>query len=189
MPRLNKIFTRKGDSGQTQLGGGQTVSKSDARIAVLGDIDELNAWIGTVSRLPLPIEVRNHLNRIQNELFDLGAEICYKDVENEAPFLQILSKQNIHELEEAIDQATAQTGPLENFILPGGGETAAWLHLARTVCRRAERNLVILHQVAGGRELPISYVNRLSDALFVWARLANLVSENPETLWIPGGKR
>lgn len=187
MPKLNKIFTRRGDRGQTQLGGGQSVSKNDARIAVLGDIDELNAWVGVVRCQEVPIEISRHLSRIQNELFDLGAEICFEDVEYEAPQLRFLSQKNVIALEAAIEQATLQTGGLENFILPGGGEAAAWLHLARTVCRRAERHLVQLHQAAGGRDLPIQYINRLSDAFFVWARLANMLSGDSEILWKPGG--
>ena len=189
MPRLTQIFTRQGDSGQTRLGGGQTVSKADARIAVMGDLDELNAWLGVICSQTLAAEIANPLARIQNELFDLGAEMCFEDVEQEAPQLRLLDEQNVQELENAIETVSAQVGNLENFILPGGTTAAAWLHLARTVCRRTERHMVRLHLIAGGRDLPLIYVNRLSDALFMWARLANLLHETTETLWKPGGER
>ena len=189
MPRLNRIFTRRGDGGQTQLGGGQTVSKTDVRVSVMGDLDELNAWLGVISRQELPPGIRAIISRIQNELFDLGAELCFQDVEREAPQLQLLDNQHIQDLENSIEETTATVGSLENFILPGGVEAAASLHLARTVCRRAERNLVQLHVTTGGRDLPLRYVNRLSDALFVWARLANFTSKTPENLWKPGGER
>lgn len=188
MPRLNRIFTRRGDGGQTQLGGGQTVSKTDARIKVMGDLDELNAWLGVICSQNLPHEIRAILGRVQNELFDLGAELCFQDVEREAPHLQLLNKQHIQNLEDSIKETTATVGSLDNFVLPGGVEAAASLHLARTVCRRAERNLVQLRTSTGGRDLPLVYVNRLSDALFVWARLANFSSNTPETLWNPGGE-
>ncbi len=189
MPRLNRIFTRRGDGGQTQLGGGQTVSKTDVRVSVMGDLDELNAWLGVISCQELPSGIRAIISRIQNELFDLGAELCFQDVEREAPHLQLLDNQHIQDLENSIEETTATVGSLENFILPGGVEAAASLHLARTVCRRAERNLVQLHATTGGRDLPLRYVNRLSDALFVWARLANFTSKTPENLWKPGGER
>ncbi len=187
MPRLTRIFTRQGDGGQTRLGGGQKVSKADARIAVMGDLDELNAWLGVICSQSLAAEIANPLARIQNELFDLGAEVCFEDAEKEAPQLRLLNAQNVQALESAIDTVSAQVGNLENFILPGGTAAAAWLHLARTVCRRAERHMVRLHRIAGGRHLPLIYVNRLSDALFMWARLANLLHDTPETLWTPGG--
>ncbi len=189
MPRLTRIFTRQGDGGQTRLGGGQTVSKADARIAVMGDLDELNAWLGVICSQDLPAEIAHSLTRIQNELFDLGAELCFEDVKKEAPQLQVLDAKHVQALEHTIETIAAQVGTLENFILPGGHTAAAGLHLARTVCRRTERHLVRLQRMAGGRDILLVYVNRLSDALFMWARLANCLHNTPETLWKPGNER
>ncbi len=186
IPRLTKIFTRRGDGGQTRLGGGQKVSKADARIAVMGDLDELNAWLGVVCSSPaLAAEIAAPLARVQHELFDLGAEMCFEDAATEAPQLRLLAEDDVQALENTIETIAARVGELENFILPGGTPVAAWLHLARTVCRRTERHMVRLHRTAGGRAIPLIYVNRLSDALFMWARLANLVAGTPETLWQP----
>ena len=154
MPKLTRIFTRQGDGGETQLGGGQRISKADVRIAVMGDLDELNAWLGVIAGHDPTPEITNSLTRVQNELFDLGAEMCFENVKQEAPQLQLLDKRNVQDLEYAIAQVTARVGSLENFILPGGALAATWLHLARTVCRRAERHMVQLHLVAGGRDIP-----------------------------------
>lgn len=187
MPRLTTIYTRKGDQGYTQLGGGQVVTKDDLRITALGDLDELNALLSVLRTMSLPPPVAGHLARIQNELFDLGAELCFDPADLDTIRIPLLQQTHVQWLEDAINEVSPQVGTLDNFILPGGSPGAAYLHLARTVCRRAERNLVRLFLATGGRELPIRYVNRLSDALFMWARLANHVIQTPDTLWRPGG--
>lgn len=187
MPRLTRIYTRKGDGGKTQLGGGQVVPKDDARIAAMGDLDELNALLGVIRSLPLPSAVATHLRRVQNELFDLGAEICFAPEDLEGLSIPLLDQRHVTWLEEAIEDVTPRIGALDNFVLPGGAASAAHLHTARAVCRRAERSLVRLFHLTGGRDMPLRYVNRLSDALFVWARLANHAAGVPETLWRPGG--
>ncbi len=187
MPRLTTIYTRKGDQGYTQLGGGQVVTKDDIRITALGDLDELNALLGVLRTMSLPLTVSAHLERIQNELFDLGAELCFEPDDVDAARIPQLQQKHVQWLEDAIDEVSPQVGSLDNFILPGGHPGAAYLHLARTVCRRVERNMVRLFLAAGGRELPLRYVNRLSDALFMWARLTNLVTRTSDVLWRPGG--
>ncbi len=186
MPRLTSIYTRKGDQGYTQLGGGQVVSKDEIRISVLGDLDELNALLGVLRTMSLPCTISSHLVRIQNELFDLGAEVCFTPADLDSTRIPQLDQRNVQWLEETINDMTPNLGALDNFILPGGNAGAAFLHLARTVCRRAERNLVRLYHIEGGRDLPLRYVNRLSDALFMWARLANHSSKTPEEIWKPG---
>lgn len=186
MPRLTRIYTRRGDHGKTQLGGGQVVSKDDARISAMGDLDELNALLGVVRSLSMPISIDTHLARIQNELFDLGAEICFEPDDLTSATFPMLDQRHVDWLEEAMEEVMPQVGALDNFVLPGGHQTASFLHLARAVCRRAERHLVRLHHLSGGRDLPLRYLNRLSDALFMWARLANRTVAD-EILWRPGG--
>ena len=188
MPRLTSIYTRAGDEGRTQLGGGQVVSKHSLRIEALGDLDELNAILGTALSMEAPASLADPLRRVQNDLFDLGAETCFEPADADAARIPQLEQRHVDWLESAIDQATPRLGTLNNFILPGGSPCAASLHLARTVCRRAERNLVRVHQQDGGRAVCLRYLNRLSDALFQWARIANLEAGTAETLWRPGGE-
>lgn len=167
--RLTSIYTGGGDKGQTSLGDGSRVSKLDPRIAALGDVDELNSVIGWCAA---------GLDRIQNELFDLGADLSVPSGDR----LQI-EQSYIDRLESEIDEANAQLEPLKSFVLPGGTETAARLYLARAVCRRAERAVLA---VAAANPLAAVYLNRLSDLLFVLARLANA---GHEPLWRPGDSR
>jgi len=193
MVKLDRIYTRGGDAGQTSLGDGRRVSKAALRVAAFGDVDELNALLGVARTLPLPDRFDGWLARIQNELFDLGADLCVP--EEERPDR---SSERAHErlrvdpgqvtwLEALCDEVNEGVPPLTSFILPGGTPLAAQLHLARTVCRRAERAVVALAAVETVNASALAYVNRLSDLLFILARAANPPGEEP--LWVPGGTR
>jgi cob(I)alamin adenosyltransferase len=193
MVNLDRIYTRGGDSGQTSLGDGQRVSKADARIAAYGTVDELNALLGVVRSVSLPPGLDDWLGRIQNDLFDLGADLCVplaeredRQSERERTRLRVTPEQ-VTWLEQRCDEANAQLEPLRSFILPGGTAGAAYLHLARTVCRRAERAIVALAAVEEVGAEALGYVNRLSDLLFILARAAN--PPGGEVLWVPGGER
>ncbi len=192
---LNRIYTRSGDGGETSLGSGERVSKADLRIEAYGTVDETNAVIGlarqhtTHVRLALLDEM---LARIQNELFDLGADLCVPDRGQKLEWepLRILSGQGTR-LEQEIDQLNKIVSPLRSFVLPHGVAAAAYLHQARTVCRRAERLMVALNGVEGEAvsAAALSYVNRLSDFLFVASRWANAVAGDGDVLWVPGKTR
>jgi cob(I)alamin adenosyltransferase len=181
-----KIYTKTGDDGQTGLFGGPRVSKADPRIEAYGTVDELNAVLGLSRTQSLPPEIDALVARLQNELFDLGAELATPDPQARAT--NLISPARIEALEKAIDQFDAHLPPLKTFILPGGTAGAAWLHLARTVCRRAERCLVTLMGQAGEKisPLPLVYLNRLSDLLFVLARAANQIAGQPDVKWERG---
>ena len=188
MVRLNKIYTRTGDSGDTGLVDGSRVSKADPRIAAIGEVDEANGAIGLVM-LHLGGEARAMLARIQNELFDLGADLATPG-EDFAPGetnLRIVSGQ-IARLEREIDKMNAQLEPLKSFILPGGGAAAAYLHLARSIVRRAERAAVAAARSVSLNPLALTYINRLSDHLFVMARWTAR-EEGGDVLWQPGATR
>ena len=185
-----KIYTKTGDAGQTGLFGGGRVSKDHARIAAYGTLDELNAAIGVAraeaGRIGWSDEgTRDRIDAIlgetQNRLFDLGAELATPDAEKFAS--TALGERHVEALEAAIDHHEATLPPLRNFILPGGSAAAAHLHLARCVCRRAERGLVTLAGLEPIRELPLVYINRLSDLLFVLARAANQAAGAGDTPW------
>jgi cob(I)alamin adenosyltransferase len=182
--RLDRIYTRGGDRGETSLGDGSRVPKSDLRIEAYGTVDELNAAVG-LAALALGDEERPLLERIQNELFDLGADLCVP-LGAAGDRLRV-EQAAVDRLEAECDRVNERLAPLRSFVLPGGTEAAARLHLARTICRRAERRTVEL----AGREpvnpLVIAYLNRLSDLLFILARAANADSSEP--LWKPGGQR
>jgi cob(I)alamin adenosyltransferase len=192
---LNRIYTRTGDGGETALGSGERVSKADLRIEAYGTVDEANTIIGLVrlhttdERLAILDEM---LARIQNELFDLGADLCVPDRGKKMEWepLRILASQATR-LEQEIDQLNETLSPLRSFVLPGGVAAAAYLHQARTVCRRAERLMVALHGVEGEvvSEAASAYVNRLSDFLFVASRWANVVAGDGDVLWVPGKTR
>jgi cob(I)alamin adenosyltransferase len=167
--RLTRIYTRGGDAGETSLGDGSRVPKTDARVVAMGDVDELNSVLGWAD---------SGLDRIQNELFDLGADLAVPAGEG----LRI-EQSYIDRLEAEIDEANAALEPLKSFVLPGGTESASRLFLARAVCRRAERSVLA---VEGANPLAAVYLNRLSDLLFVLARAAN---GGDEVLWKPGGER
>jgi cob(I)alamin adenosyltransferase len=178
--RLTRIYTRTGDAGETSLGDGSRVPKTDPRIAAVGAVEELNAHIGVVLAGSVPDELRATLAQVQNELFDLGADLAVPFDEGDER-LRVTSQQ-IDRLEEACDRFNEELPMLKSFVLPGGTENAARLHLARTVCRRAE--LAALH-VSPANPLALTYLNRLSDLLFILARSANAGAGEP--LWRPGG--
>jgi cob(I)alamin adenosyltransferase len=188
--RINRVYTKFGDRGQTALVGGRTVSKADARVESYGEVDELNATIGwartTLSSLPKEAAQRLDVifARIQNELFNLGSLLATKP-EDLRPTQPRIEERHITQLEQDLDTLNDTLPDLTSFVLPGGGTTGAALHLSRTVCRRAERRVVAL---AAHEEVPgeaIQYLNRLSDALFVFARWAAVQGNVPEVLWTP----
>jgi cob(I)alamin adenosyltransferase len=175
--RLSKIYTRTGDEGTTGLAGGERIDKCDARVEAFGDIDETNSAIGVVLAEPhLPKEVRACLTRVQHELFDLGAELAMPDcIRIRAP--------HVLQLEKDLDDLNASLRPLEEFVLPGGDRAAAACHLARAVCRRAERRAWAAAKVAPLNPESLRYLNRLSDLLFVVARTLACRDGGRETLW------
>ena len=178
-----KIYTKTGDDGQTGLFGGPRVSKDDPRIEAYGSIDELNAALGLARCEPLPPEIDAILARVQNELFDLGAELATPDPQ--AYNLATLGPPHIGSLEAAIDRHETGLPPLKQFVLPGGTRGAALLHLARTICRRAERRLVTLMETSAQPIGPhgLVYINRLGDLLFVLARAVNASAEVADVPW------
>ena len=183
MVRLNKIYTRTGDSGETGLSDGARVAKYSLRIAAIGAVDEANSAIG-VARLDAEGDQDAMLARIQNDLFDLGADLSMPDDGKAAERLRIAPVQ-VERLEREIDRLTEELPPMKNFILPGGSRAGAALHLCRTVCRRAERRVVALAESAPVAAEALGYVNRLSDLLFVLARAANLRAGGREIPWVP----
>lgn len=187
---LNRIYTRTGDAGETALGDGRRVPKHDPRVESYGTVDELNATLG-LARLHADEAMLADVARIQNDLFDLGADLATPDFENDAaaarPRLRIVAAQ-VARLETEIDAMNAGLAPLRSFVLPGGTAFAAHLHLARTVCRRAERLAVALAAAEPVNPEAVRYLNRLSDWLFVAARLANGAADG-DVLWVPGASR
>jgi cob(I)alamin adenosyltransferase len=201
MVKLNKIYTRTGDDGSTGLGDGERRRKFDSRVAAYGEVDETNSAIG-LARLATAAssdvdlaQVDAMLKRIQNDLFDLGADLCMPEPKNidsrkvSRPPLRVAASQ-VKQLEAAIDHLNAGLSPLSSFVLPGGTPAAAALHQARTVCRRAERQIVELAAAEGETvgASAIAYINRLSDFLFVAARFANDRGKG-DILWVPGANR
>ena len=197
MVRLTKIYTRGGDKGETSLGDGSRIAKHDTRVAAYGTVDEANAVIG-LARLHTSGEADAALARIQNDLFDLGADLCRPGGEekgqgasdaakNAKGPLRIIQAQ-IDRLEAEIDGMNAELAPLESFVLPGGTEASATLHLARTVVRRAERLITELARTEAVNPSAIAYINRLSDHLFVLARVLN-DKGGRDVLWRPGANR
>jgi len=173
MPRLTKIYTRTGDDGTTGLGGGQRVPKDAPRIETYGTVDELNAQLGVALAAGLETSLAAELTRVQNELFHLGSDLCVLEPDKAARPVPRIEEKHVRALETAMDRMTEPLGPLTNFILPGGSTGAAQLHVARTVCRRAERLAVALAREEAIGPFVIAYLNRLSDALFVMARWEN----------------
>ncbi|MFO1152610.1 MAG: cob(I)yrinic acid a,c-diamide adenosyltransferase [Rhodospirillales bacterium] len=187
MVTLTRIYTRGGDAGETSLGDGRRVAKSDARVAAYGTVDETNSVIG-LARLSTEGEVDAMLARIQNDLFDLGADLCTpSDGRKAEGALRVVDAQ-VDRLEREIDRMNEWLQPLKSFILPGGTPAAAALHLARTVCRRAEREICALAAHEPVNSAAIRYINRLSDHLFVLARHLNDDGAS-DVLWVPGGNR
>ena len=185
MVTLNKIYTRTGDAGTTRLVTGETVSKASARVEAYGGVDETNSVIGMV-RLHTTGDLDAILARVQNDLFDLGADLATPE-RGTAGDLRIVAAQ-VERLEREIDQMNEALSPLTSFILPGGSPAAAMLHLARTVCRRAERTTVALIDKTSAHRQALRYLNRLSDLLFVAARHAN-DDGKADVLWAPGATR
>jgi cob(I)alamin adenosyltransferase len=175
--RLSKIYTRTGDDGTTGLGDGSRVPKEDARVEAYGAVDECNSAIGVVLAVPaIPAEVSEVLTRVQHELFDLGGELCI-------PGHRAIESRHVLGLENALDHFNERLPPLKEFILPGGGPAAAACHVARTVCRRAERRAWSLARSAGIASELLQYLNRLSDLLFVLARVLARHESGSEVLW------
>jgi len=186
MPRLTRLYTRKGDDGSTALSTGSRVGKDSPRVEAYGAVDELNAQIGAALAVGVCERLRPELEAIQNRLFDLGADLATPASDNPEFEVPRVRADQVAELEGLIDELNERVGPLENFVLPGGAPGAAALHLARTVCRRAERRVVTLARDGDVGEQVIAYLNRLSDALFVMARFENLECGVAEPLWRPG---
>ncbi|MGE0338568.1 MAG: cob(I)yrinic acid a,c-diamide adenosyltransferase [Xanthobacteraceae bacterium] len=188
---LNRIYTKTGDDGTTALGSGERRLKSDLRIEAYGTVDETNAAIG-IARLHLKSEpeVDAIMSRVQNDLFDLGADFAVPETEGAPKERLRVVEAQVTRLETEIDQLNASLKPLRSFILPGGEPSAAFLHQGRTICRRAERLAVLLSQNASEKVNPaaIRYLNRLSDLLFVAARYVNGRGEH-DVLWVPGANR
>jgi cob(I)alamin adenosyltransferase len=186
MPRLDRIYTKTGDQGMTGLGGGQRVPKDSLRVETYGTIDELNSQIGAGLATGLCDRLTMELALIQNELFDLGSDLATPAVSQARHPVPTVEPRHIEKLEHLIDELNDVVGPLATFLLPGGAPGAAQLHVARTVCRRAERQATTLarNEEVGSTVLP--YLNRLSDALFVMARYENHERGVSEPLWHPG---
>ena len=187
---LNRIYTRTGDAGDTALGDGARVPKFDLRVTAYGTVDETNATIG-LARLHAAGDIDMALSRVQNDLFDLGADLCRPEMEKdrEAPYPPLrVAEVQVERLEAEIDGWNARLAPLRSFILPGGTSLAAHLHLCRTVCRRAERCTVELAAHESVNPAAVRYLNRLSDWFFVLGRVANADGAD-DVLWVPGGNR
>ena len=174
--RLSRIYTRTGDDGTTGLGDGSRTGKDSARVESMGAVDELNAVIGIMLTETLPEPIRQALTQVQHDLFDIGGEICI-------PGYEKLTADKVDFLETFLDTLNEDLPPLKEFILPGGSGAAAYCHLARTVCRRAERELVHMHREEPVSKIAMCYINRLSDLLFVMARAINKAHAHPDVLW------
>jgi cob(I)alamin adenosyltransferase len=183
--RLTRIYTRAGDKGETSLGDGSRVPKLDCRIGAFGAVDELNAQLGLTLAADLPEPLRAPLERVQNELFDVGADLSVPYGVGEGRLR--VTQERIDGLERLCDAFNADLPALRSFVLPGGTEAAARLHVARTVCRRAERDALLAAGEVEINPLVLAYLNRLSDLLFILARAANAAAGRDEPLWKPGG--
>jgi cob(I)alamin adenosyltransferase len=179
--RLSKIYTRTGDDGTTGLGDGTRVGKDDARVEAYGTVDELNSLIGLLLCEDLPMATRAALTGVQHRLFDLGGELCI-------PGHRILDDAHVDALETLLDELNAELPPLKEFILPGGARAAAICHVARSVCRRAERRAYLLSKRDPISPISLRYLNRLSDLLFVMARALNRAAGHGDVLWQPTNK-
>jgi len=183
MPRLTRIYTGTGDDGTTALVGGQRIPKDSPRVAAYGSVDELNSHLGLAISLGLRAELTPVLKTVQNELFHLGADLATRAEDRPRFKIPQIEQRHVDALEQLMDRLTAELGPLENFILPGGSSGAAALHIARAVCRRAEREAIALNRVEPLNPLTLKYLNRLSDALFVAARYENHARGVGEMYW------
>ena len=183
MPRITKLYTRKGDDGTTALGSNVRVSKEDLRVQAYGTVDELNSFLGLAVAHGLAPRLAEVLPVIQNELFHLGSDLCFTEEDKLEFNIPQVGEHHVQKLEALTDEFAEVVGPLENFILPGGSIGAANLHVARTVCRRAERIVVALAQEEAIGQYVLPYLNRLSDTLFAMARYENFVQGVSEPLW------
>lgn len=174
--RLSKIYTRTGDGGTTGLGDGTRVAKDSLRVNAMGDVDELNAVIGLLLAEPVTDSIRSCLTAVQHDLFNLGGEICMPDY-------ALIKAERITALENQLDTYNETLTPLKEFILPGGSRASAYCHLARTVCRRAERTMHTLNNAEKLTEASLQYINRLSDLLFVLCRILNQDAGVSDVLW------
>lgn len=189
MVYLNRIYTKSGDGGETGLGDGGRVAKDHARVSAFGEVDELNAVLGLVHAYCPEVPEAKLLRDVQNDLFDLGADLCVRPTDGETPGAALrMTPEQATKLEAAIDRVNVPLSELRSFVLPGGTPAAAWLHLARTVCRRAERAVVTLMHTETVNPHALIYLNRLSDLLFVLSRTANANGAN-DVLWVPGKNR
>ncbi len=180
--RLSKIATRTGDNGSTGLGDGSRTEKDSARIASLGDVDELNSFVGLLLCEEMPAELREELISIQHDLFDLGGELCI-------PGYQLITDEHVARLDGLLEKYNADLPVLKEFILPAGSRAASIAHVCRTVCRRAERSIVTLGKDEKINEHPRQYVNRLSDLMFVLSRVLNRFAGGSDVLWQHERKR
>ena len=187
---LNKIYTKKGDDGKTELGDGNRIEKFSTRVEAYGTVDEVNSVIGTVTCLSINTELKTALERIQNDLFDLGADLCLPESENENLAYEPLRvrKEQVSRLESEIDSMNKSIEPIRSFVLPGGTEIAANFHLCRTICRRAERRVVKLMETETINLEALIYLNRLSDWFFVAARKSNDNGKD-DILWKPANNQ
>jgi len=183
MPRITKVYTKTGDDGTTGLGGGQRVPKDSPRIEAYGTVDELASAIGVALATGLDPSLATALSGIQNELFHLGSDLCILEEDKARRPVPRIEERHVEALEKLMDRLSADLAPLENFILPGGSDGAAALHVARTVCRRAERLVVALSRQEPIGPWTVRYLNRLSDALFVMARCENKKRGVSDVLW------
>jgi cob(I)alamin adenosyltransferase len=189
MVRLTRIYTRLGDGGDTHLGNLRRVRKTDARVCAIGDVDEANSAIGLARTHTLPVEVDAWLAGVQNDLFDLGADLSVPEPSEPDGVSRLrITPAQVTQLEQWCDAANDRLEPLASFVLPGGSPGAASLHLARTICRRAERSVIALADRQGVTPEAVQYLNRLSDLLFILARTCN-VDSGGDVLWKPGGGR
>ena len=192
MVYLNRIYTKTGDAGETGLGNGERVPKTDLRIIAYGGVDELNSLLGVCLTSQLPESFPQKLQWIQNDLFDLGADLCVPETEDQdasaAPSPLRVQAAQVERLERWIDELNESLAPLTSFILPGGTEAAAHLHLARAVCRRVEIQVYQLMERDPINPQVAVYLNRLSDLLFVTARVSN-ANGTQDVLWVPGANR
>lgn len=183
MPRLTRIYTRTGDDGTTALGTGERVAKTSIRVAACGAIDELNSQLGVVLASGLLAELDEPLRTVQNELFHAGADLCVPEQDKGAHPGPRIDARHVERLETLMDRLNEALPALENFVLPGGAPAAAQLHVARAVCRRAERDVARLTETEPVNPQILRYLNRLSDALFVMARRQNHAAGVPEPSW------
>jgi len=183
MPRITRVYTRKGDDGTTALGTRRRVDKDDARIEAYGTVDELNSCIGTAIASGVDDRLAGMLAPVQNELFHLGSDLCIPEEDKAQIPVPRIEPRHVEALEQGMDELSRDLLPLENFVLPGGAPAAAHLHLARCVCRRAERRLVSLAKQETVSPETVRYLNRLSDALFVMARFENHRKGVPDVCW------